>query len=469
MQKAKSTFAVLFGHRGIFPAAHQSTARREIAGLLKKQGYGAVMLPENATPNGAVETPAHGAAFAKMLRDNYGKVDGVIVILPNFGDETGVMEALREIHGMPVLIQAYPDEMDKMSPALRRDAFCGKMSVMDVLCQCGIQFTAFPPHVVSPSSPAFLKQLEDFDAICQITKHVRNMRVGSVGARTTAFKTVRIDELALQKAGITMETFDLSSVLRDVAALDIKGADYLAREQQLLAVSTWSGVPKKAFGQLCRMAVVLDRLIAEHGLDAMALRCWIEMQEILGISPCVLVSVLNESGLPVACEVDVGNAVMMRVLQDASRQPVTCLDWNNNYGDEEDKCILFHCGPVPPSMMSGPGKVTEHAILKNAVGSGCSFGCNTGRLRPMEMTYGSLLTKDGRCCCYVGEGQITEDPIPKEFFGCAGVAKIKGLQTVLQTIGYQGHRHHVSVCPGHSALPVREALSKYCGFEVTAV
>jgi len=290
-----------------------------------------------------------------------------------------------------------------------------------------------------------------------------------VGARTTAFKTVRCDELALQRHGVTVETFDLSGVLARMATLPAGDDRVRARLDQLQCYTSWKGVPAAAQEKLARLGAALDVLIEENGLQAIALRCWEEMQRQLSISPCVLLGELNDRGVTSACELDLGNAVTMRALALASGRPATCLDWNNNYGEDDDRCILFHCGPVPQSLMAGPGQVTDHAILANAFGPGCSYGCNTGRIAPSPFTFGSLLTEDGRLKVYLGEGRFTADPIPADFFGCAGVAEIQGLQEVLLTIGAAGHRHHVSVAPGHHRAPVLEALRKYMGYEVTVV
>jgi len=201
----------------------------------------------------------------------------------------------------------------------------------------------------------------------------------------------------------------------------------------------------------------------------MAVRCWVEMQVQLNISCCVLLSEMNDRGMIAACEVDVGNAVAMYALSRASGNVATCLDWNNNYGDDENKCILFHCGPVPQQMMTAKGAIVDHAILANAVGKNCSFGCNVGRITPTPMTFSSLMTEAGKMRFYLGQGRFTKDPIPANYFGCAGVAEIDNLQDALQTIGYMGHRHHVSVTPGHVMAPVREAFEKYLGYEVTVV
>lgn len=462
----KTTFALFFGNRGFFPASLQESARVELTETLRALGHDTIALDPSATRYGAVETPAEGRKYAEFLRANEGKYGGVILCLPNFGDETGAITALKDC-GVPILIQAYPDELDKMAPALRRDAFCGKFSIMDVFTQYGLPFTALIPHTVSPSSDRFAANVDYFDRLCRVYNGMNEMTVGAIGARTTAFKTVRIDELALQKHGITVETLDLSGVFRRMTALQDGDAKVVDKAARLSSYTCWEGVPGEAFSKLVRLAVVLDDIIDEYELDALALRCWVEMQEQLGISPCVLLSELNERGIPAACEVDVGNAVTMYALQLASAQPAICLDWNNNYSDDDNKCILFHCGPVAQSLMTGKGRVSDHAILANAVGEGCGYGCNVGRIAPTPFTYGSLLTDDGRLCFYLGEGRFTDDSIPADFFGCAGVAEIGHLQENLQTIGYLGHRHHVSVAPGHVAAPVLEAWEKYLGYDVT--
>ncbi len=462
----KSAFALFFGNRGFFPASLQARAHREMRSALEKRGHRVLVPPPAATRHGAVETPAEGRVYARFLEANRGKFEGVILCLPNFGDETGAAAALQDA-GVPILIQAYPDELHRMAPEVRRDAFCGKFSIMDVFCQKGIKFTALKPHVAHPGSGAFAANLDYFDRLCRVTGGMRRMTVGAIGARTTAFKTVRIDELALERHGITMETVDLSHVFARMGRLKTSDPALKRKAKTLRNYTCWRGAPARAFDRLARLGVILDQIVAEFGLDCLALRCWLEMQQELGISPCVLLSEMNDRNIASACEVDVGNAVTMRALALASGGPAACLDWNNNYGDDENKCILFHCGPVPQAMMTGPGQIADHAILANAVGKDCSWGCNTGRIRPADFTFGSLLTEGGRLKYFLGQGRFTADSIPRDFFGCAGVAEIPGLQDVLQKIGLAGYRHHVSVTPGHVQEPVREAFERYLGYDVT--
>ncbi|MBT3275003.1 MAG: hypothetical protein HN368_17745, partial [Spirochaetales bacterium] len=398
--------------------------------------------------------------------ENRGKFDGVILSLPNFGDETGGVEALKDA-GVPIFIQAYPDELVKMGPAQRRDSFCGKLSMMDVFRQYGVKFTIQKPHVVSPSSEKFQENIRHFDGVCSVVKAVRGMNVGAIGARTTPFKTVRIDELALQRHGISVETVDMSDVFDRMRAVDGSSGRYKDEAEILRKTAAWDGVPEGAFDNITKLAVVLRDISAEMSLDAMSIRCWIELQAQMGISPCVVNGILMETGFPVACEVDTGSAVMMRILGAASNSPTAILDWNNNYEEEDDKCVLFHCGNAPESMMAAKGRITDHEILANSVGHGKGFGCNQGRMAPGYFSYGNLTTEDGRVKTYLGNGEFVDDPLPENYFGVAGVAEIPQLQDVLQHIGFEGHRHHVALTPGDVRAAVSEALSRYLDFDVT--
>ena len=460
----RQTFALFFGNRGFFPESLISGARAEMQSVLSRLGYGTLVMEESATPNGAVESTEDGLKYARFLQEHHGDYDGVILCLANFGDETGAIAALRDC-GVPILIQAYPDELDKMGFTQRRDAFCGKFSVMDVFCQYGLPFTTFQPHVVAPSSNTFAEHITRFAAVCRVVAGMKRMTVGAIGARTTAFKTVRFDELTLQKYGITTETLDLSEVFRRVRDLELDET-YEKKVKRLSDYTGWEGVPNEKLTTAARLGVVLDRIIEEYGMDAIALRCWLEIEQELGISPCVILSETNDRGIVAACELDVCNAVPMYALRLASGGPATVLDWNNNYGDELDKCILFHCGPVPQTLMAAKGHIVDHPMFAKALGPGHGWGCNVGRIAAGDMTFCSSKTQDGKLCFYLGEGEFTGEPIAEGFFGCGGVARIPNLQDVLEHVGHRGYRHHVGVAAGHVGAAVAEAFTTYLGYEL---
>ena len=463
----KTTFALCFGNRGFMPGELILEARKEMSEAVMKAGYDYIIMDEKATRYGAVETRDEGILYHDWLKKHEGEYIGVIFCQPIFVDENGAINALRDA-GVPILMQAYPDEIDKMDFKNRRDAYCGKFSVTDVFTQCKVPFTVMKPHVVHPLSNAFAQNLRDFAAVCRIVNGMKRFTVGAIGARTTAFKTVRFDEIALEKYGITVESFDLSELVFKVQNLDKKDVRIGKKIKRLREYTDCSIVPDEKMNTLAKISVIIDEYTETYHLDAITLRCWNDMETILRVCPCVLLSELNDRGIVASCEIDLCSAITMQALSLASEQPTTVLDWNNNYGGDEDKVILFHCGPVAQSLMAVKGTVTEHKMFaKNDPGSG--WGCNEGRIKSFPMTYANCQTKDGRLIAYVSEGEFTDDIIEEGFFGCGGVAKINGLQDKLIKLARGGFKHHTSVGVGHIKDIIEEAFNVYLGYDMISI
>ena len=362
-------------------------------------------------------------------------------------------------------MQAYPDEIGKMDFKHRRDAYCGKFSVTDVFYQYRIPFTVMKPHVVHPLSDAFKKNLSDFAAICRVVKGMKRFNLGCIGARTTAFKTVRFDEVTLQRYGINVESFDLSELIFKVQNKKDDDAKVLEKIAVLENYTDFTRVPEKNKIMLAKISVVIDEYIEEYRLDAITLRCWNEMETILRVCPCVLISELNDRGIVCSCEIDLTSAITMRAMALASEKPTACLDWNNNYGQEKDKVILFHCGPVAQSLMASKGTVTEHKMFaKGDPGSG--WGTNEGRIAAFDTTISNCFTEDGVLKIYASEAKFTADPIEKEFFGCGGVAEIPNLEDKLIKLARGGFKHHTTVGVGHMKEVLTEAFKTYLGYQV---
>lgn len=460
----KQTFALYFGNRGFFPESLIAGAREEVSRAVVDAGFDYIIPDASLTRYGAVETKAEGQVYAKWLKEHEGEYDGVIISLPNFGDENGAIAAVQDC-GVPILIQAYPDEIGKMDFEHRRDSYCGKFSICDVFHQYHLPFTVLEPHVVHPSTPAFAQNLADFAAICRVVNGMRRFTIGIIGARTTKFKTVRYDEITLQKYGITTDAYDLSELFARVRAYSDDDPAVVARKAHLADYTNCSLVPDDKMNTLAKVSVVIDDFIADYQLDCIALRCWEEMQSELGIAPCVLLSELNDRGIVASCEIDVCSAINMYAMKLASEAPTTCLDWNNNYGEDPDKVILFHCGPVPQGLMESKGLVTDHKMFAKGC-PGCGWGSNEGRIAAFPFTYSNCKTEDGKLTFYAAEGRFTGEEIEPEFFGCGGVAEIKDLQPKLIKLARNGFRHHTAVGKGHMAAILYEAFTTYLGYDV---
>ncbi len=477
-----------FGNRSFFPPKYMAQAREEIPAILASMGHEVMMMPAEATNLGAVQTREEGRKFASWLESKVGEYDGIVWTHPNFGDESGMLPALQAAgkRGDKIFLHAYPDKMDQMGPDERRDAFCGKVSTMDVLHQYGIPFIALTPHVVSPSSPRFKKNIDLFAIICagtdndryvplapETTMEGKNMLDGitllALGARTTPFFTTRYNELDAAKHGITIETADLSLVFDKMDKIIKSDERYKQKAAELKVYTDWSKASPNAFDQQVRLAVVLDEYIAEYNPAAIGVRCWTEFQQLRKISPCATISNLNNKGIPTACEVDLGNALMMYIMQQCGSDAVACQDWNNNFKEGhlyDDLLMFMHCGPHDTKWLKQGHYADTHGILDHDFGEGNGMGCIQGRFNPTDITIGSSTIADGGVRFYVTEGRVTKHQVPEDYFGSAGVAEVPGLQKALLQVGHGGYKHHFSMGRGHVADKVIEMLRQHEGYTI---
>ncbi|MDD2374382.1 MAG: hypothetical protein PHQ55_07220 [Eubacteriales bacterium] len=464
MENKTMTFALYFGNRSFMPETLIAGARTEMVQVMEECGYNYLIMDEDATPYGGIETREDGRKYAAWLKSHEGEYDGVVLCMPNFSDENGAVTALQDA-GVPILIQAYPDELDKMGFEFRRDAYCGKFSIEDVFHQYGIPYTVFKPHVVHPLTDAFKQNMSDFAAVCRVVKGMKRLTIGCFGARTTAFKTVRFDEITLQKYGITVESFDLSALIYEMDRKQDDDPMVLAKIKRLKSYTDFSKVPSQKTIYLAKLGVILDEYMEKYNLDALTLRCWEELQSFYGIAPCVLLSELNDRRIVASCEVDLCSAISMQAMQLASGMPTACVDWNNNYGEDQDKVILFHCGPIAETLMAAPGQVTDHKMFSKTTPDQ-GWGSNEGRIRAFPMTFSNCKTEDGKLTFYFSEGEFTQDEIQEGFFGCGGVARIDNLQDKLLTLGRNGFRHHTAVGVGNLKSVLDEASKYYLGYDL---
>jgi L-fucose isomerase-like protein len=461
-----ATLAVIYGNRDFFPDVLVSEARRDIGRLFEALGIRAVQLRDEDTKLGGVETHADARRCADLFRAHAHEIDGVLVCLPNFGDEKAVADTLKLARlDKPILVQAYPDDLKQLSVARRRDAFCGKISVCNNLAQAGIPFSLTSRHVCRPDASSFRADLERFLGVCRVVRGLRGVRLGAVGARPGAFNTVRYSEKILERHGISVTTVDLSEIMGTANKLDRDAAAVRAKLADIQRYAAAPDVPDDRMLQMARIGAALSQWIEANALDATAIQCWTSVQQNFGCNVCTLMSMMSESFMPSACEVDVTGVLTMYAMQLASKSPAALVDWNNNYADDDDKCVLFHCGNWAKSFLPQI-KISNAPIIGTSVGVENTYGALDGRTPANRLTYGRLSTADneGTIIGYVGEGELTNDPL--DTFGTRAVAHVPELQKLMRYICARGFEHHAVMTLSHSADILMEALGNYLGWAV---
>lgn len=466
--RRKVTLGVVIGSRAFFSPATCADARRDVLAQLETLGVDVITLPFEATANGAVQSVADADLYATHFRANADRIDGLVICLPNFGDEIAIAELVNRARlNVPILLQASNDEVTKVSVKERRDAFCGKISVTNNFWQYGVPFTETTHHTCDTWGDEFRADLDRFARTCRTVRGLRGARLGAIGARTGAFQTMRYSEKLLQAAGITVVTVDLSEMMG--AATAIRDDDP-ALQATLARVQSYGIIPahiKPAqIAKQARWTLAVNRWIEDNGCDASAIQCWRSLQDNFGCATCLTMSMMGEDLMPSACEVDIMGALSMYALALASGAPPAILDWNNNYAYEEDICVCTHCGNYPKSFIGDTPEVGELDVLGETIGREKCFGAVKGKVKPGPMTYFRLSTDDrrGTVKCYLGEGEFTEHPFAMD--GGIAVSRVPQLRKLLRFVTQNGFEHHVAMVRGHHADVVNEAVTRYLGWPI---
>jgi L-fucose isomerase-like protein len=466
MASKKITLGLIVGNRGFFPGHLAEAGRREMIQVLQQAGIEVVVLDAEKSGHGAIETYEEAQRCAEVFRAQSEQMDGVIVTLPNFGDERAIADTLRLSRlRVPVLVQATPDTPAKMSIAFRRDSFCGKMSACNNLRQYRIPYSLTTSHTVTPDSAEFKKDLEWFAGVCRVVRGLRDLRIGSIGARPTAFNTVRYSEKILESQGISVETLDLSEVIGRIQRMKDSDEAAQAKLKSIAKYVATNDVPQEALLKMAKLGAVIDQWMKQTHVTISAIQCWTSIEENLGVVPCTVMSMMSDDLMSSACEVDICGVLSMHALRLASQTPSALLDWNNNYGDNPDKAVCFHCSNLPKHFLKSV-KMDYQAIIASTVGKENTFGTCVGLVKSGPMTFARFSTDDraGQVRGYVGGGNFTDDPL--ETFGGAGVVEIPRMQKLLRYICENGFEHHVAANFSSVAGMVHEAAVRYMGWDM---
>lgn len=463
---AKSmTYGIVVGNRGFFPDHLAKTGREEMIAAVEAAGAKAIVLGPDDSKYGAVETYAEATRCAELFKKHALDLDGIIVTLPNFGDERGVADALR-LSGLkvPVLMQATPDRSEAMTIATRRDSFCGKMSACNNLMQYRIPYSLTTLHTESPTSAEFKSDLAWFGQVCRIVRGLKNLRIGAIGARPSAFNTVRYSERILESNGISIEPIDLSEIFGRINRMKDTDDAAQAKLSAIKQYVTTVGIPEEALMKMAKLGAVIDGWMKQTACTISAVQCWTSMEEYFGVVPCTVMSMMSNNLIPSACEVDVPGVLSMYMLALASGTPSALLDWNNNYGSDPNKCVCFHCSNLPKHFFTDV-RMDYQEIIAGTVGKLNTFGTCVGRVKAGAMSFARYSTDDRRGIIrgYTGAGSFTDDPL--ETFGGAGVAEIPKLQKLLKFICHEGFEHHVAANFSDVSKAIHEASIRYLGWE----
>jgi len=453
-------------NRGFFSSELAAKMRQETIAAMEKLGIEVVVPGEDQTEVGCVQSLKEAEICADLFRA--ANVQGILVGAVNFGEEQSVAWTIRKAGlDVPVMIFGCQEEETLTMNTRRRDAFCGLLSIGDVLRQINAKYTVARRPICYPSDDSFAQDLDWFVRVCRVVCGVRNARYGQIGARPDAFWTCRYNEKQLQRLGATAVTLDLSEAIGGANAI----ADDDPEVQTLVAsigqYADVSAVKPESVVRSAKLELFLRRFKEENGIDAFGIQCWTSIQANYGVCSCATMSRLGDEGVPCACESDIMGTLSMHAAMLASGNAAGLADWNNLHNEDDELANIWHCGVFPASFAKTPPKLGVQEIIASSGAAKYEDSQGTVEFvaKPSPLTL-FRVTQDPDCGWHavVAEGAFEDNPAVT--FGAYGWCRIPNLQRLYREVLLRQFPHHVAMTQSHIGNVLWEAFGNYLGMNV---
>ncbi len=334
------------------------------------------------------------------------EVDAIFAPHCNFGTEDAVAGVARDI-AKPLLLWGPRDEAPLPNGERLRDSQCGLFASSKVLQRFGVKFTYIVNSRVD--SPVFAKGFLNFLRAADGVRHFRHARIGQVATRPRDFCSVIVNEgELLEKFGTQIIPTDLEKLTaearRQIAA---PGDAVRAIAEDMLQTADFSGCAEDLPLRLAAFQFALQQWAAAEDLDAVAMQCWDELQNQLGLCSCFVHAQLTDAGLPISCEGDIHGALTGLLLQGCLHftAPTFCADLTIRHPENDNAELLWHCGPFPAALAEGKRIIGKHFVLPSHTEGVCNW-----TLKPGSLTIARFDGVNGRYSLFCGEGQTVAGP-----------------------------------------------------------
>ncbi len=294
------------------------------------------------------------------------KVDAVMIINCNFGNEEAAADIAKEL-GVPTLLWAPLDDeyyVDGMRPT---DSQCGLFGVSRQFQRYHIPFSHLPCCRVE--SDEFKEGFDSFVRVACMVKNFKGLRIGQIGSRPSPFFSVIWNEGELmEKFGVRVIALNFAIIEQRMATADELYADEIKEyENYFLKGFTLDDLTPNYIHNMAKLAAVYKHLYEEFDLDVISAECWTATPVMFdGLAPCAVYGLLNDLGYMVSCESDMHCALTMVLLKSAALGKGKPLfgEFTVRHPENKNAELLWHCGPFPLSEKAESG-IDSNARLVN--------------------------------------------------------------------------------------------------------
>jgi len=412
---------------------------------------------EKLTDGGLVTFMEDAKKAIKLFKEK--NIQGLIIGMVTFGEEIPNLLVAEAFDNIPIQVFGTKEGPFTDDGNRKSDSFCGTISTASGLVRRNIKFDF--SGIYFPEEEEFISDVRKFSKVVLANSGFIGMKIGELGPRPAPFETCAINEIDLiNKFRIKVVPYTLLKLKADID--NTKDDDIKEIKKDIIKNYDSKLADDKVISKIAGLEYIMKKYAAEDNLSGFGVQCWTAMQEEIGISPCLSMGRLTDSGIMCACEVDILGSITM-VIQHllTSKQSVPhFVDWTIQNQENDNVFLAWHCGNGPVSLKckSCTPQINTHSILGWMIGYDKSFGTAEFQLKEGIVTINRLVEVNGRFKMFSTIGEAIPDN--RKLRGTWKWIKVKDLKKVYRTVIEEGFVHHASIIFGD----MRKEMNTFCKF-----
>ena len=446
MDKIKLGYAPT--RRSIFSAPDAIKYRRLTAERLKELGIDFVDITD-INSEGLLYNDEDMYRIAEKFKSE--RVDGLFLPHCNFGTEYECARLAKELN-VPVLLWGPLDERPEPDGTRLRDTQCGLFATGKVLRRFKIPFTYMTNCRLN--DPVFERGLRDFLAVCNVVKTFRNMRILQISTRPFDFWSTMCNEgELLEKFNVQLAPIPMPELTQEIRRAKEEKTE-VSEIMEYCRKNMEICVKDNELETVAALKAAMKSLAKKYGCRAIAIQCWNQLQNEIGIMPCAANALLNDEGIPVVCETDIHGAITALMAEAAGMGETRSFfaDWTIRHPDVPNGELLQHCGPWPVSIAMEKPKLTYPLAFDHP-------GSITAEAKHGKVTLARFDGDNGEYSLLLGNAKGIDGPKGMGTYLWVEVENIKRLEAKI----VEGPYIHHCVGIHKDVVPVLYEACKYIG------
>ncbi len=293
-------------------------------------------------------------------------IDGLIIYQASFiaGDLAATLARWLNQNKIPVLSWSHDEET---GGRLSNNRLCGQNFLLNIFNSCGVKYSWL---FESPDDEEFNGNILKFAKSVYVKASINQKSVGMMGGfRVPGFYDCELNELSLlNRFGIKIDRIDFDTIWQHGKKFTDAIIQKIKSELLGHPLCKFNNVSDEQIDKSIRLSLAIADYARLHDYLGVGLKNWPELFDTYGIAGDGAGALIQDVGIPVADESDMGALLTMVLMNQISfEEAIPTLVDLSLVNKNDNRVGFWHCGGAPTKLINEETgfEVRNHSILEN--------------------------------------------------------------------------------------------------------